>query len=972
MYEVYITLGKIFSEIINISITASWLVLAIIALKLLFKKAPKSAIVILWAFVGIRLILPFSFESVLSLIPSTNTIPTESIYNPDTAISENPNYPKINSGISFLNSAVNTSISDVAPLSLRNNLSLLGIIWIVGITALLLYAVISYSKIHRRVKESVCLNDNIYICDRIDTPFILGIIHPKIYIPSAMEQKDTEFVIAHEKAHLKRLDYLWKPLGFILLSVYWFNPIIWLAYILLCRDIELACDERVIKELGNDIKKPYSEALINCSVPQRYITACPLAFGEVGVKERIKSVLSYKKPALWIIIVSVITCIAVAVCFLTDPKNENGWQSDNYGISCNLISAECDDVVYEYIYGTLNDEYPYINVKWKNNTENTLCYGDEFTLYKDGELYTPEGEVGFDAILHTVLPKGEIEEFYHFAGYGLTNGSYRLEKEFYFENNPKEKYLAYINFTIDRHYSFVGMSYKGERIIFEDGSYSSVFYTDENIPQFVISDIDFHLLTSDHPKPSLSSTYYDLGSLQKISLTKKNFDNLFHSELWQKGYSAKYLRKNNLNAFSAFDTSGRKYYLLEQKNGDIYIAQGYSKVNHFRWVFKMKRQTNNVSLEGDGYITYLYAESPDPWGATLRLNFETNAFQFTPSHLSSYCGIGKFSVKADKSLLCKTSDGLYTYVFEAHEKGYTFNATKSSKLAEYKYSADSEPRTPVPDDSLFKRYDNDSASDRNQNPYFNATVSEVYKSSVLVIPFEDENVRKTADKISVSTKVISTNPVPKLKKGDEIRVVYNGSITESYPAQISGVFAIYLLSDISPEHNSTPTTLINYGSALIEANNKAETDKLYYGCLNTDKMSISSIKHLPIFRLSSKQELEGFKKSYSENVSDDNKTTTLPSFKEATARYDTDFFNHYSLLVIYISSPDSTTHYGAGDIYLNDNSLCVNVKASANENDIGKTPKGYFLTATVLKKDIKSCIGFDAVLDNEVYSTETN
>ncbi len=313
-------MNDLFINLLNMSITASWLVLAVIALRFLLKKAPKWISTVLWAFVGFRLVCPFTFESVLSLIPSTETVPTDIVYSQS---------PAIHSGIPVLNSTINPIISETFAPDVTNSANLLqittaiaSVIWLVGIFAMILYAVISYTRLHKKVREGVILKENIWLCDRIDTPFILGVFKPRIFLPSGMAESDIEYVIAHENAHLRRLDHLWKPLGFILLTVYWFNPVMWIAYILLCRDIELACDEKVLKEMGAEIKKPYSEALINCSVSRRTISACPLAFGETGVKGRIKSVLSYKKPTLWIIIIAVISCIVVAVCFLTNPKPE--------------------------------------------------------------------------------------------------------------------------------------------------------------------------------------------------------------------------------------------------------------------------------------------------------------------------------------------------------------------------------------------------------------------------------------------------------------------------------------------------------------------------------------------------------------------------------------------------------------------------------------------------------------------------
>lgn len=312
---------SIFLKILNMSITASWIVLAIVVLRILLKKAPKWIFGALWSIVALRLVFPFSVESVFSLIPSKETLPQDIITQRRF---------QINSGIDFLNRAVNENILDsyyegvtVPTDNGKNILGVLSIIWIIGIITMLIYAFISYIKIKKVVNEAVKNDSNIWICDRINTPFILGLFSPKIYIPSTLNEEDTKYVISHETAHIKRLDFIWKPLGFLLLSFYWFNPILWVAYILLCRDIELACDEKVIKDLGNEVKKQYSDALINCSVPRKFITACPLAFGEVGVKSRIKSVLNYKKPALWIIITAIISCIIAAVCFLTNPVDNN-------------------------------------------------------------------------------------------------------------------------------------------------------------------------------------------------------------------------------------------------------------------------------------------------------------------------------------------------------------------------------------------------------------------------------------------------------------------------------------------------------------------------------------------------------------------------------------------------------------------------------------------------------------------------
>lgn len=407
---------NVFLKLLNMSITASWLVLAVVVLRLLLKKAPKWINTVLWAFVGFRLVCPFSFESIFSLIPSTETVPADIVYSSS---------PAIHSGIPALNSTLNPIISqafapDVTysanPLQIITAVA--SVIWIIGIVAMILYAVISYARLNKKVREGVVLNDNIWLCDRIDTPFILGIFRPHIFLPSSMNEADMEYVIAHEKAHLKRNDHWWKPIGFLLLTVYWFNPVMWFAYILLCRDIELACDEKVIKEMGTEIKKPYSEALINCSVPRKSIAACPLAFGETGVKGRIKAVLNYKKPAFWVILIAVVSCIVVAVCFLTNPVgsngiverivNENGYTITNQEkieVTLSIPKASLPESIYsEEGYEFTNDEViaykddvttiflKQVRFSNEGNTNLYFCFDFSYDAPKNsGKLISPLG-----------------------------------------------------------------------------------------------------------------------------------------------------------------------------------------------------------------------------------------------------------------------------------------------------------------------------------------------------------------------------------------------------------------------------------------------------------------------------------------------------------------------------------------------------------------------------------------------------
>ena len=314
-------MAAVFLKLLNLSISASWLVLAVLVLRLVSKRSPKWINVLLWGIVALRLVLPFSIESALSLIPSAETVSPAAVqFDPA---------PTITSGVSVIDNAVNPSLSEhfsAVPTASVNPLyvwtEIAGWVWLIGLGAMLLYALASYLRLRRRVSVSLPIQDNIYLCDAISSPFILGVVKPHIYLPSGLDEVQRQNVLSHERAHLARRDHWWKPLGFALLAVYWFNPVLWLAYALLCRDIELACDERVIRTMDESAVKTYSTVLLACSMPRKAAITCPLAFGEVGVKERVKNALHYKKPAFWVVAASVAVCVVVAVCFLTNPPTD--------------------------------------------------------------------------------------------------------------------------------------------------------------------------------------------------------------------------------------------------------------------------------------------------------------------------------------------------------------------------------------------------------------------------------------------------------------------------------------------------------------------------------------------------------------------------------------------------------------------------------------------------------------------------
>ena len=419
-------LKNLFLKLVNMSISASWVVLVVLILRMVLKKAPKWIPVLLWGIVAVRLICPFSIESALSLIPSTQTIPM----NIEMAAK-----PAIDSGVSAVNSVVNPIISasftphpgaSANPLQIW--IPLTAVIWLFGMVLMMLYTAISYWCLHRRVDTAVRLNDNIYQSENVGSPFVLGILKPRIYLPYSMNGKNLDHVVAHEQAHIRRKDHWWKPLGFLLLTAYWFNPLMWVAYILLCRDIELACDEKVIAELGNEQRADYTQALVACSVNRRMIAACPLAFGEVGVKDRVKSIMNYRKPAFWVIVIALVLCVVVAVCFLTNPLEES-WIKITQGaasveVGCNFAAPINAYAIYEDIYESgelisseaiVFDNFQDEGGATPRRTEISLSVQPVNAVGGDG--YTGELSVNFDgagiAYMTRTLPKDHYTDYVH-------------------------------------------------------------------------------------------------------------------------------------------------------------------------------------------------------------------------------------------------------------------------------------------------------------------------------------------------------------------------------------------------------------------------------------------------------------------------------------------------------------------------------------------------------------------------------
>lgn len=977
-------MSELFLKIFNMSITAAWLTLAVIIFRLIFKKAPKYIRVILWGFVALRLVCPFSIQSVLSLIPSTKTLPEEILYTPT---------PNIHSGISYINSAVNPVIESSLspnPTSTINPMQTLtytaSIIWLVGVSAMLIYMLLSYLLIYRKTTESVMTQKGIFICDRIDTPFVLGIIRPKIFLPSSVNEADTEYILAHEKAHIKRRDYLWKPIGFLLLSIYWFNPILWIAYILLCRDIELACDEKVISDLGNDAKKYYAEALVNCSVQRKLISACPLAFGETGIKGRIKSVLDYKKPALWIIIAAIIAGIITGVCFLTNPKEKDKIKILSSGSELDGVSVKIADI-------ELSAPSPYIEIEWKNKTKNDIVYGEEFYIYqKVGDKFEDcriDNDYAWNLLAYYLSPNQTSTKKYLLDRIIMTeSATYRFESNFFIEGKSDTKYKVWIEFNLKNGAATSGViALSTVDIVYDCGMYSYI-QTIETAPDYrLVNGMQLQEITKD-------GLVRELGILQEKTLTKENFDSLFNTG-WSDGYSLSEIKKNNKRFWQLSTTNTKSsteelYILLQQKDGSYYLGFGYlsdDKANnnksHIRWLYRLKAvditfdnstasivqngsvyfysatfeendflrdykgfyQLNEQELDNtlkalkaqkwiydglvdriafnyDGQLFYdgkwlyfgyeqsvvyydeyfciatdeiinmlkgyeekakeyspvklsssefTYESALDIIPPKILLYEYNQSFQFSFCSYSSYLARGKYILKNDR-LILETEDGKYRFVFNRSDADLIFNQKQSSELPKFKFSADSKPRSPIPDGAVFSL-------------------------------------------------------------GAGGRFMPSLWIKETYEVEVS------------------------YAGYSSDA-------ELYTASLNSDKLSINHTMSLPIRKFDSFKELEAFKEKFKDTLTFNKGFDSLPSFNLATIEYDEDFFKERCLLLVYVSAPSTDYRYGVSDIKTTDKSLLVQVIRS-DGNETGDTAmSGWFITVSAPKSEIENIGNFDAYLAN--------
>lgn len=644
-------MDDVFLKLVNLSISASWLILAVLVLRVVLKKAPKWVMPLLWGVVALRLVCLFSIESALSLIPSAETIPSEIVtetrepvlYEQATLdIVTNPTLPsaaEVPVGVSRQQAQVDFNIYSV--------------LWLAGMAALLVHALVSAGKLKRKLATAILLRDNIYESEFVDSPFVFGVVKPNIYLPMHMDEGTAAYVIAHERAHLAHRDHWWKVLGYLVLALHWFNPLVWVAYILFCRDIELACDEKVVKGLDGAARADYSQALLSCAAPKRAVAACPLAFGEGNIKTRVKSALHYKKPAFWVAAAAVLAVVIVAVCFLTNPRSERGslvWAQKLNAADVASIELYVPAEGEARQYKKLDTEEMAQAVELINSSRGTYIEKPE-TVYAglpvwflltmdDGTVHAVGSVVGHYLIIDGDTFDADVENQAEWENYVLKGDS-----------------ASPIDMADRLSYALYGMTtgvYTLGEAVFEDSvwetSYEETFANTKSTPELWLSSaLGTDMTGILYGTVTAARGYsYRFSEWEEIDLTVSNFDWLFRSasgEDWN-GTSAAKLRRENVRAWRGTRTAEDdnataplerylrwdelaamdQWLLLQQKDGSLYLVMGYrsgglpySGAHPYRWIVRLNGgaiELTRADLNGDGIeevISYTGTSTQKPY-----------------------------------------------------------------------------------------------------------------------------------------------------------------------------------------------------------------------------------------------------------------------------------------------------------------------------------------------------------------------
>ena len=723
-------MDDVFLKLVNLSISASWLILAVLVLRVVLKKAPKWVMPLLWGVVALRLVCLFSIESALSLIPSAETIPSEIVtetrepvlYEQATLdIVTNPTLPsaaEVPVGVSRQQAQVDFNIYSV--------------LWLAGMAALLVHALVSAGKLKRKLATAILLRDNIYESEFVDSPFVFGVVKPNIYLPMHMDEGTAAYVIAHECAHLARRDHWWKVLGYLVLALHWFNPLVWVAYILFCRDIELACDEKVVKGLDGAARADYSQALLSCAAPKRAVAACPLAFGEGNIKMRVKSALHYKKPAFWVAAAAVLAVVIVAVCFLTNPRSERGslvWAQKLNAADVASIELYVPAEGEARQYKKLDTEEMAQAVELINSSRGTYIEKPE-TVYAglpvwflltmdDGTVHAVGSVVGHYLIIDGDTFDADVENQAEWENYVLKGDS-----------------ASPIDMADRLSYALYGMTtgvYTLGEAVFEDSvwetSYEETFANTKSTPELWLSSaLGTDMTGILYGTVTAARGYsYRFSEWEEIDLTVSNFDWLFPSgsgEDWD-GTSAAKLRRENAHAWRGTRTGEDvnatvpmaeirrqdeltamdQWLLLQQKDGSLYLVMGYRSGTHpYRWIVRLNggaTELTRADLNGDGIeevISYTGTSTQEPY--RLRVSNQSGEELWSAELGLAHAGWSSYFLYRDsvKTALLRyeptiyQGEASYSYeLFMLSENGTTTLAENSVSFSVNSDSADSWP-----------------------------------------------------------------------------------------------------------------------------------------------------------------------------------------------------------------------------------------------------------------------------------------
>ena len=729
-------MDDVFLKLVNLSISASWLILAVLVLRVVLKKAPKWVMPLLWGVVALRLVCLFSIESALSLIPSAETIPSEIVtetrepvlYEQATLdIVTNPTLPsaaEVPVGVSRQQAQVDFNIYSV--------------LWLAGMTALLVHALVSAGKLKRKLATAILLRDNIYESEFVDSPFVFGVVKPNIYLPMHMDEGTAAYVIAHEHAHLARRDHWWKVLGYLVLALHWFNPLVWVAYILFCRDIELACDEKVVRGLDGAARADYSQALLSCAAPKRAVAACPLAFGEGNIKTRVKSALHYKKPAFWVAAAAVLAVVIVAVCFLTNPRSERGslvWAQKLNAADVASIELYVPAEGEARQYKKLDTEEMAQAVELINSSRGTYIEKPE-TVYAglpvwflltmdDGTVHAVGSVVGHYLIIDGDTFDADVENQAEWENYVLKGDS-----------------ASPIDMADRLSYALYGMTtgvYTLGEAVFEDSvwetSYEETFANTKSTPELWLSSaLGTDMTGILYGTVTAARGYsYRFSEWEEIDLTVSNFDWLFPSgsgEDWD-GTSAAKLRRENAHAWRGTRTGEDvnaavpmaeirrqdeltamdQWLLLQQKDGSLYLVMGYrsgglpySGAHPYRWIVRLNggaTELTRADLNGDGIeevISYTGTSTQEPY--RLRVSNQSGEELWSAELGLAHVGWSSYFLYRDsvKTALLRyeptiyQGEASYSYeLFMLSENGTTTLAENSVSFSVNSDSADSWP-----------------------------------------------------------------------------------------------------------------------------------------------------------------------------------------------------------------------------------------------------------------------------------------